>query len=302
MSDIVVVGSLNIDLVVRVDRFPHPGETIPGGDLFTHSGGKGANQAAAVGRLGTPVSMIGRVGKDDYGRKLLDSLADFGVDTSGVTQDTKKPTGSAVIMVDNKGENSIVVSPGANGQVSQHDIDRNVEIIQKAKYLLLQYEVPLETVFYASKIARKFGVKVILNPAPYKVVEQSFLKTIDFLILNEVESSELLGKDIHDVQSSLDAIKLVPEIGLKTVVITLGSQGCVIADGNQTAHIPSIKVKAIDSTAAGDAFIGGFAYGQFSGRSVLDSARFANACGAVTVTRAGAQPSLPTMDEVADLV
>ncbi len=177
MSDIVVVGSLNVDLVIRVDRFPYPGETILGGDLFTNSGGKGANQAAAVGRLGTPASMIGRIGKDDYGRKLLGSLMDFNVDTSGVTQDIEKPTGSAVIMVDSKGENSIIVSPGANSQLSQQDIDRNIGIIQKAKYLLLQYEIPVETVFYASEIARKFGVKVILNPAPYKAVEQSLLKT-----------------------------------------------------------------------------------------------------------------------------
>jgi ribokinase len=246
--------------------------------------------------------MVGRVGKDDYGRKLLDSLADFCVDPAGVTQDPERPTGSALIIVDSKGENSIVVSPGANSHVSKQDIDRNAEMIQKAKFLLLQYEIPLETVFYAAETARKYGVKVILNPAPYQAVVQTLINHIDFLVLNEVEASALLGKEIHDVPSCLEAIHSIPEIGLKTGVITLGSQGCVVTDGQQTTHISSVKVNAVDSTAAGDAFIGGFACGLLSGRSVWDSARFANVCGAVTVTRAGAQTSLPTMADVTALL
>lgn len=298
MSDVVVIGSLNIDLVVRVEKFPEPGETIAGSDLQIIPGGKGANQAAAISRLGKSVTMIGRVGRDDFGKQLIDNLALFNVDVCGIQRDATRPTGSALITVDSQGENWIVISPGANAQVDGEDIDQHLSIIRNAGYLLLQFEIPLESVIHAARVAKGFGTKIIVNPAPFMPIPPTLMKEIDVLILNEVEASSLLAREIRDIQSALEAIRLVPPLGPQAVVITLGGDGCVVSDGREVKHIPPYQVPVVDSTAAGDAFIGGFVSGLLDKLSISAAAKFGNTCGALTVTKAGAQTSLPSLNEV----
>ena len=271
MPDILVVGSLNADLVVRAPRFPQPGETISGEDLQVIPGGKGANQAVAAARLGANVSMLGRVGKDNFGDFLLDNLKQNNVDTASIPRDDSA-TGTATIIVDANGQNSIVLSPGANGKVTSADVDH--ASFPKGGLLLLQLEIPTPTVLRAAQRARENGTRVILNPAPAQQLPDELIALADFLIPNESELSLLAHMPVTDFASAEKAANLLLERGAKTVIVTLGSKGALFVDKETRKHIDSFPVKVVDTTAAGDAFIGGFATSLLEDQSLEESVRF----------------------------
>jgi len=300
MPDVLVVGSLNADLVVRAPRFPQPGETISGEDLQVIPGGKGANQAVAAARLGVSVSMLGRVGKDNFGDFLLNNLKSNHVDTTLVQRDDAS-TGTATIIVDANGQNSIVLSGGANGKVSPADVESASFLHHKL--LLLQLEIPTLTVLRAAQLAKESGVTVILNPAPAKELPAELIALTDFIIPNETELSLLTGMDVNDLPSAEKAARVLLQRGAKHVIVTLGSKGALIVDMETSTQVDTFKVDVVDTTAAGDAFIGGFASVLDSSSSshsqgVLDAVRYGCACGALATTKFGAQPSLPTKAEV----
>lgn len=295
MSPILVVGSLNADLVIRVSRFPNAGETIQGSDLLTFPGGKGANQAVAAARLGERVTMIGRVGQDTLGEYLLDCMNANQIDTRLIQRDAAA-TGTAIILLDEQGENRIVLSPGANGHITPSDL----ESVSFADFdlLLLQLEIPTETVLSAAQNAHQAGVRVILNPAPARPLPEGLLPNVDFLIPNESELSHLTGLPITDISSAQAAARQFLRQGVQTVIVTLGEQGALIVQPNESHHIPAFPVQVVDTTAAGDAFIGGLVSALQRNFPLEEAVRFANACGALATTRLGAQPSLPTWEEV----
>ena len=301
MADIVVVGSLNMDLAVKALRIPVAGETIHSEDLHTFPGGKGANQAAAAVKLGSKVALVGRVGDDAFGPRLIDNLKQLGVNTNHVRIDAEAATGTAIIIVNEGGENSIVVSPGANGRVAKEDIDRIDKLLDQAKYLLLQFEIPLETVQYAIEIASRKKVKVILNPAPAKKVPLEILTKVDFLVSNETETKILTGLEVKDLNSAEAAARKLAELGISVVIITLGEKGALLVTGNEAIHVPAQKVKAVDTTAAGDAFIGGLVTALVKGYALKDAVKYASCAGTLAVTKFGAQTSLPTLEEVEHL-
>ena len=291
--DILVVGSLNADLVVRAPHFPQPGETISGDDLKIIPGGKGANQAVAAARQGVSVAMLGRVGKDSFGPFLLDSLKSDSVDITNVHADDSA-TGTAIIIVDANGQNSIVLSAGANDKVSAKDIG---SLKLEANVLLLQLEIPLETVIHAAKWGRQKGMTVILNPAPARQLPDELISNIDYLLPNETELNLLTGVPVNDLPSAEHAAEVLLDRGAKNVIVTLGSKGALFASNNQVTQVNAYKVAAVDTTAAGDAFIGGFASALLRGTKIEEAVKYANACGALATTKFGAQPSLPTKEE-----
>jgi ribokinase len=295
MPNILVVGSLNADLVVRAPRFPEPGETISGEDLQVIPGGKGANQAVAAARLGSNVSMLGRVGKDNFGDFLLDNLRSNQVDLDLVQRDDAS-TGTAIIVVDPNGQNSIVLSPGSNGKVALADVE-NASFLHH-DLLLLQLEIPMPTVLAAAKRAQENNVRVILNPAPAQKLPDEVMGLADFLIPNESELSLLSGMDVKDLSSAEAAARALLQRGAKNVIVTLGSKGALIVTSAQVTHVGAFKVNVVDTTAAGDAFIGGFATALLSNMSLEEMVQYGCACGALATTKFGAQPSLPTREEV----
>ena len=296
MANIIVVGSLNADLVVRTPRFPQPGETISGEDLQIIPGGKGANQAVAAARQGTPTAMVGRVGRDSFGPDLINNLKQNGVDTERVQTDPESATGTAIIIVDTNGQNSIVLSPGGNGKVTPTDVE---EIpFSEATLLLLQLEIPVEAVLAAARRAKENGLRVLLNPAPARALPDELLALPDFLVPNESELSLLSGLPVNDLPSAENAAKTLLERGIQTVIVTLGANGALIVNKELTKHIPSFKVDVVDTTAAGDAFIGGFASALLQNKSLEEAVRYGCACGALAATKFGAQPSLPPKEDV----
>jgi ribokinase len=298
MVDIVVVGSLNMDLVVRAPRMPLPGETLPGRDFQMIPGGKGANQAAAAARLGAQVAMVGRVGGDAFGPPLIENLRRQGVDTSHVRIDDEAATGTAMIIVDDSGQNSIVVASGANGRVNEEDVDRLEATLSQARVLLLQFEVPLETVEYAIQMAARHGVTVILNPAPARLAPAELIAKVDHLVPNEFEASTLTGLEVKDVPSAERAARRLLGYGVPVVIITLGERGALLAGEQGMAHVPARSVQAVDTTAAGDAFIGGLAVALVNRFLLGEAVRYASCAGALAVTKFGAQTSLPSADQV----
>jgi ribokinase len=299
MPDILVVGSLNADLVVRTQRFPQPGETISGEDLRVFPGGKGANQAVAAARQGVRVSMLGRVGKDNFGDFLLNNLEENQVEVQYVQRDDAS-TGTAIIVVDANGQNSILLSAGANGKVSSTDVTH--ASFADHKLLLLQLEIPIPTVLSAGQRAHENGLPVILNPAPAKQLPEELISLVDYLVPNETELSLLTGTDVIDLPAAERAAKSLLERGVRHVIVTLGSKGALIVTSTQVMHVASYKVDVVDTTAAGDAFIGGFAYSLLQNKTLEESVRYGCACGALATTRFGAQPSLPTKDEVESFI
>ncbi len=300
MPDILVVGSLNADLVVRAPRFPQPGETISGGDLQIIPGGKGANQAVAAARQGTSVSMLGRVGNDSFGPELINNLKQNHVDTSHVQIDSQSATGTAIIVVDPNGQNSIVLSPGGNGQVSDADV-ASVSF-SDYKLLLLQLEIPIETVTSAAQRAKESGLRVLLNPAPARSLSDELISLSNFILPNETELSLLTNQSVHDISSAEKAAKTLLERGAQNVIVTLGANGALIVSSQQVTYVNTYKVEVVDTTAAGDAFIGGFASALLQNKSLEEAVSYGCACGALATTKFGAQPSLPTREEVEHFV
>jgi ribokinase len=300
MNKILVIGSLNIDLVVRAPRFPAPGETIQGEDLVTFPGGKGANQAVAAARLGGRVVMLGRVGVDAFGAALIENLEKNRVEVGGVIRDETSPTGTAVIVVDSHGQNSIVLSPGANARVSAADI--GPEAFADSSLTLLQFEIPMETVSHAAALARAKGQCILVNPAPARALPDELLTAADFILPNETELGLLTGRPVGDLASIEEASRSLIVRGAKNIIVTLGANGALTVNKDGAKHIPAYKVEVVDTTAAGDAFIGGLAVRLSNGKSLEDAVQYACACGALATTKFGAQPSLPTIEDVERLL
>jgi ribokinase len=297
---IVVVGSINTDLVTFAERIPAVGETIIGNDFQIHPGGKGANQAVAVARLGYPVRMIGRLGNDPFGKQLRAHLINAGVDTSGVAT-SEGTSGVAIIEVSRSGENSIVVTPGANARVSPQDLETNLEIIRHAGVVLSQLEIPLDTVEYLALICARAGVPLILDPAPAMDLAEAVFAHTAWFTPNQTEAEFFTGKMGSDVSKlpPAEIAKLLLSKGCSGVILKMGEQGVYIASREGIGEtLPAFPVTAVDTTAAGDAFNGGFAAGLMLGKNPVESARFATAVAAISVTRNGAQPSMPSMAEV----
>ena len=294
---IVVVGSINMDLVATAQHIPAAGETILGTGFQMHPGGKGANQAVAIGRLGYPVQMIGQVGQDDIGKQLRASLNSSGVDTAAVGTDSAA-SGVALITVSASGENSIVVAPGANNQVLPGYLDQHAALIRKAGMVLAQLEIPLETILHLAQLCAGANVPLVLDPAPARELPASLFSQITWFTPNETEAAFYLGKKTPDQDSEAAAHELLAK-GIKGVILKLGSKGSYFAMGTgNEAKIKPFLVNAVDSTGAGDAFNGAFAAAVMMGQSRLEAAMFASAASAISVTRPGAQASMATLDEV----
>jgi ribokinase len=297
-AKVVVIGSLNMDLVTRAPRLPKGGETLIGQSFTTVSGGKGANQAVAAARLGARVSMIGCVGNDAYGEALRGALLAEQIDCQAVST-IGGSSGVALIVVDDSSQNSIVIVPGANGALTAEAIDRFDSVILAADVLICQLEVPDASVGHALKRGRELGKTVILNPAPAsRPLPSDWYASIDYLIPNESEASALSGLSVDSLESAQAAATRLMAMGAGKVIITLGAQGSLFADGQRFEHFPAPVVKAVDTTAAGDTFVGGFAAALAAGKDEAQAIRFGQVAAALSVTRAGAQPSIPALSEV----
>jgi ribokinase len=297
-AKVVVIGSLNMDLVTRAPRLPRGGETLIGESFATVSGGKGANQAVAAARLGAQVSMVGCVGSDAYGEQLRGALLAEQIDCQAVST-VDDSSGVALIVVDDNSQNAIVIVAGANGALTAEVIDRFDAVLQAADVIICQLEVPDATVGHALKRGRELGKTVILNPAPAsRPLPADWYASIDYLIPNESEAAALSGVPVDSLASAETAASRLISLGAGKVIITLGAQGSLFANGKGFEHFPAPKVKAVDTTAAGDTFVGGFAAALAAGKSEVDAIRFGQVAAALSVTRAGAQPSIPTLSDV----
>ncbi|GAB4441332.1 MAG: ribokinase [Chloroflexi bacterium OHK40] len=295
-GQVVVVGSLNMDLVVQVARHPRPGETVLGDDLRTFPGGKGANQAVAAARLGAPVVMVGRVGRDGYGQQLRAALAADRVDLRFVQDDPVAPSGVALISVDAAGQNAIIVAPGANARVGPEDIRAAEEVIAGAALLVAQLECPLPAVAEAVALAGHHGVPVVLNPAPARQLDAALLRGVRYLVPNQHELAGLTGATPDTAPEPL--AQALCAAGVGHVIVTLGEAGALLVDGASTERFAARRVAVVDTTAAGDAFVGALSAALASGLPLREAVRQGIAAGSLAVTRAGAQPSLPTRAEL----
>lgn len=289
---IVVIGSMNMDYVVNVNKLPKKEETISANSFTTSIGGKGANQAFAAKKLGAEVFMIGAVGNDEAGRRITERMKEENIDTTRI-ETVNVLTGNAMITVEESGSNTIVVYPGANDYVSKNLIGKNEDVIKEADFIILQLEIPIESVEYAVKLAKKYNKKIILNPAPAKKIPESLYEFIDILTPNETEL-ESLSKE-KDIKNGA---KLLLHRGVKEVVVTIGDKGCYYLSKEDEFIIDSIEVNAIDTTAAGDSFNGALAVGLCEGKSMKETLKFANIVGALTTTKHGAESSLPNRMDV----
>jgi ribokinase len=297
---LLVVGSINLDLVASSRRIPLPGETVSGNTFNTFPGGKGANQAVAAGKLGAPVSMIGRLGNDAFGTQLRASLEAAGVDSKAV-EVAPTSSGIALITTAEDGQNAIVVVPGANGELSPRELEKHLALIREAGIILAQLEIPLETIQFLATITRRENIPLMLDPAPARTLPASLLASVDWLTPNETETMTLLQRtttELHSKEVESAAQKLLQQ-GCRNVLLKLGERGCYVALGTgERTLVPAYRVKAIDTTAAGDAFNGAFATALLRGSDPVASVKFASAVAAISVTRHGAQPSMPTAAEV----
>jgi ribokinase len=300
---VVVFGSINMDLVARTPRLPVAGETLSGHSFATIPGGKGANQAVAVARLGIPTQMIGRVGADRFGQELLDSLKASGVGCDRIMIDQSTSSGVAMIAVDDQSENHIIIIPGANGQVGLSDIDRLELVLPKAKVLLLQLEIPLPMVIAAADAARRAGVTVILDPAPVPAdLPAELYAIVDLITPNQVEAAQLVGFPVKSHADMIQAGQVLQQRGTQTVLIKLGKRGMFCMNADENFVIPAFPVRAIDTVAAGDALNGGLAAGLAQGFSLRHAAFWGVATAALSVTKSGAQTSMPTRSELDTLL
>lgn len=297
-NSVVVVGSSNTDMILRVARVPRPGETLLGGLFSTAAGGKGANQAVAAARAGGRVAFVARLGRDALGDEAMAGFKREGMTLSHVVRDKAHPSGVALIFVGADGENSIGVAGGANQQLSPKDVAAARGLIAGARVLLLQLETPLATVEAAAEIGSRAGIEVILNPAPAQALSNSLLRKITLLTPNETEASILTGIEVTDVASATLAARALQKRGARNVIVTLGANGALVATGEEAVWVQGFKVKAVDTTAAGDVFNGALAVRLAEGCPLGEAVRFAHAAAAISVTRPGAQPSIPTRREI----
>jgi len=299
---ILVLGSSNTDMIIQVDRIPRPGETILGGRFLTAAGGKGANQAVAAARCGGAVTFIARVGQDMFGQQAIAGLVAAGIHVEYVLRDKHAPSGVALIFVARDGENSIAVASGANGRLSPRDVAHAAPAFRRAAVLVMQLETPLPTVRAAARLAARHQRRVILNPAPARELPDALLRQVAILTPNETEAHLLTGVRVSDVPSARRAAARLRARGVPAVIITLGPRGAFLAAPEGEALVPGFKVKAVDTTAAGDVFNGALAVALAEGRPLPEAVRFANAAAAISVTRLGAQPSAPTRWEIERLL
>lgn len=297
-NKIVVIGSCNTDMVIKSERIPAPGETIIGGVFMMTPGGKGANQAVAAARLGGDVTFICKTGNDLFGKESVELYKTEKINTDWICSDPLLPSGVALITVDSNGENCIVVASGANGALSREDLTKAKEEITRAGFLLMQLEIPMEAVEYAAEIARQKGVMVILNPAPALPLSDHLLKLLDVIVPNKTEAEMLSGVKVTDWDSAKSAADLISQKGVKVVLITLGSLGALLKEGDSYHKVEAVPVKAVDTTAAGDTFCGAFCVGLSEGLSLVDAVRFACRASAISVTKMGAQASAPYLHEL----
>ncbi len=293
MKNVLVIGSLNADLVIYTNKIPKPGETIKGEKFEINCGGKGANQAIAVSKLGGKVKMLGCVGNDANGEMLINHCRSYGVDISGVKV-CECNTGVAVITVSN-GDNSIILDGGANSLVTEQLIDQNIELFKWADYCLFQFEIPIRTVMHGARLAKSLGKTVIINPAPMCEFPRELLKYTDIITPNETECMTMLGREVTDYKQ---AIKEIVDMGVKTVIITLGSNGCVYNDGDHIKSRDVVKSNVVDTTAAGDTFVAAVINSLAQGKNINEAVDFATYASSITVSRPGASKSIPDYDEV----
>lgn len=295
---VLVVGSANMDMVVSTGRFPKPGETVLARDFGMYPGGKGANQAVACAKLGGDVAFLGKTGRDMFRDRLLESLNSEGVDASRVLLDPDAPTGIALITVDSDGQNEIVVVSGSNMKLSPDEVAAQEELFEAARVVMLQLEIPLETVVTAAKLAKRNGAEVILNPAPATELPDELLRAVDYITPNESETETLTGRHLGDDAASVDAARRLIKRGVGHVILTLGARGALHVTPDTAQPYPAYQVDVVDTTAAGDAFNGALAFALSRGDAMEQAVPFANAVAACCVTRMGAQTSMPLLDDV----
>lgn len=300
-ANIVVIGSSNTDMIIQVKQIPRPGETLLGGKFSTAPGGKGANQAVAAARAAsskTTVTLISKVGKDTLGDQAIAGFKKDKIITDCIFRDAKEPSGVALIFVAADGKNSIGVASGANAALTQADIQKNASLIAKAEIVVMQLETPLETVQAAADIADKAGVPIILNPAPVQKLPFKLLKSITILTPNETEAQALTGITVKNEKTAAQAAAILHKKGVRIVIITMGEKGAYVSAPAGAGFVPATKVKAIDTTAAGDVFNGALSVALSEGRDLMDAVRFASAAATLSVTKLGAQPSIPKRSEI----
>lgn len=295
---IVVVGSSNTDMIIKMPRLPKPGETLIGGSFSTAPGGKGANQAVGAARAGGKVALVARVGEDMFGQQAVEGFLQDGINVDYVFRDKNAPSGVALIFVDEKGENSIGVASGANANLSPSDIEKAKDCIASAGIVLMQLEIPPETVKATAAITAEHGVRLILNPAPARPLDDDLLKNVSILTPNESESELLTGIKVEDEASAARAAQMLQKRGVETVLVTLGSRGAYVAAADYTGIVPAFPVKVEDTTAAGDIFNGVLALSLAENKSIVEATRFASAAAALAVTKLGAQTSAPRRSEI----
>jgi ribokinase len=295
---IVVIGSCNTDMVIKADRLPIPGETVIGGTFLMNAGGKGANQAVAAARQGGKVVFVSKTGNDVFGKQSIELYKSEGINTDFIFSDPKLPSGVALIMVDGHGENCIAVASGANGSLVPADIEKAKAEVESADYVLMQLEIPIETVEYAAEMAASKGIPVILNPAPARTLSDRLLKSLFLVTPNETEAEILSGIKVFDWDSARQAANVISAKGVDNVVITMGALGAFIKEKDEYHIVEAFKVVAIDTTAAGDSFSGSLCVGLSEGKSIHESVKSAAKVAALTVTRMGAQSSIPYRNEL----
>ena len=294
---IIVIGSSNTDMVIKCKYLPAPGETILGGSFFMNAGGKGANQAVAAARLNGDVTFIAKVGNDVFGKQAIELFKQEKINTDFVFTDDKNPSGVALITVDEKGENCISVAQGANSFLSNNDVEKAKAIMQQADIILIQLEIPIETIEYVAGIASQKNIQLILNPAPACKLSDDLLSKISIITPNEKEAEMLTGISINNSDSAKQAAQILSAKGIETVIITLGEEGALLYHSNEFTLIESDKVQAVDTTAAGDVFNGALAVALSEKKSIKEAVTFANKAASISVTRLGAQASAPYRSE-----
>ncbi|MBN1300167.1 MAG: ribokinase [Melioribacteraceae bacterium] len=297
-NSVLVVGSANMDLVVQTDRFPKPGETVFGNNFEMFPGGKGANQAVGCAKLGIRTYFIGKTGNDEFGARVIRSMMDSGVNTSLIKHSDNNTTGTALITVDGKGENEIIVISGTNMLLNSKDVEENSKTFEKVSVVLSQLEVPLESVLKAAELAARNNIPFILNPAPGKQLPDNLLKLTSILTPNETELEIISGRKVSDLNSIESAAKLLLEKGVKNVIVTIGAKGSLLISNNSTKLYEPFETEAVDTTAAGDSFSSALAFSVAEGYELDKAIEFANCSASIAVTRMGAQTSMPKYEEV----